>query len=103
MPGVFKKIRYSEGLLRTGNERPVLGKERERVEIFVACELFSVAHTGGKILPGNNRWDRSLAPWRRPVRHQLLDNIVNRFALLSECPLILVFRLCKEAADEPVV
>ena len=36
----------------------MLGKEQERVEIFVACELFSVAHTGGKVLPGNNRFDR---------------------------------------------
>ena len=34
----------------------MLGKEQERVEIFVACELFSVAHTGGKVLPGNNRF-----------------------------------------------
>jgi hypothetical protein len=32
----------------------VLGKERERVEILVACKLFGLAYTGGKVLPGNN-------------------------------------------------
>ena len=74
------------------------GKERERVEIFVACELFSVAHTGGKVLPGNNRFDRRegiavLLPGGDQFATNSWIIIVNRFALLSERPLILVFRL----------
>jgi hypothetical protein len=89
----------------------VLGEEREGIEILIACELFGLAHTGGKVLPGNNCFDCS--EWIAallPCGEQCATNfcikphlVVNRFALLSECPLILVFRLGEKAADEPVV
>ncbi len=68
MPGVSLACRYfakcgvefkclNQSRTVTSKLWIVLRKKRERVEIFVACELFSFVHTCGKLLPKNNCFD----------------------------------------------